>query len=97
VAVISRKAADDLFPGQDPIGRRVRVDGVRLVAGVVDDIRWSFETPTTVLVYLPLSQAPTFIGPFGAHFVARTHGEPLQPWRNVSRFWKARSRVIRAC
>jgi putative ABC transport system permease protein len=62
--VVSRTAARMLWPGQDPIGRRLQRDGLttwETVVGVVDDVMQSnFREPATPLVYFPLTgQLPT--------------------------------------
>jgi putative ABC transport system permease protein len=57
-AVISKKAADRLWPGNDPMGRRFRRAGDSLwftVVGVVDDIiQNSYRIPPDPLIYLPM-------------------------------------------
>jgi putative ABC transport system permease protein len=59
-AVVSKKAADRLWPGQDPIGRRFKFAGDtgriwNTVVGVVDDIiQNSYRIPPDPLVYFPM-------------------------------------------
>jgi hypothetical protein len=62
--VISKSAADLLFPGADPIGRRLQRQGLETwetVVGVVNDVMQSdFRTPGEALVYFPMQgQLPT--------------------------------------
>jgi predicted permease len=57
-AIVSRSAADLLWPGEDPIGRRLRADGSETwatVVGVVEDVRQDdVREPAQPLVYFPL-------------------------------------------
>jgi len=76
VAVVSQRLAADYFPGQDPIGRRVRVseDGAWVtIVGVCGDIvqDW-FAARMNPTIYRPLAQDPTR----RVNFVARTSGDP---------------------
>ncbi|MEP6491837.1 MAG: ABC transporter permease [bacterium] len=56
--VISKTAANLLWPGKDPIGRRLQRQGLatwETVVGVVDDVmQYSFRDPPQALVYFPL-------------------------------------------
>lgn len=56
--VISRSAAELLWPGQDPLGKRLRMQDRELwetVVGVVDDVRqFGFRRPSEPMVYFPL-------------------------------------------
>jgi len=56
--LISRTAAQQLFPGQDPIGRRILLHSMtqwQTVIGVVDDVmQYDFRTPGEAVVYFPL-------------------------------------------
>jgi predicted permease len=56
--ILSRSAASLLWPGQDPIGRRLRSQEEKewtTVVGVVEDVRQdSFREPPEPLAYLPL-------------------------------------------
>jgi predicted permease len=57
-AIISRSAANLLWPGQDPIGRRLQLQGLdswETVVGVVNDVMQDdFRQKPAALVYLPL-------------------------------------------
>ncbi len=62
--VISRSAANLMWPGQDPIGRRLQRQGFttwETVAGVVEDVmQYGFRDSAQALVYFPLvGPAPT--------------------------------------
>jgi predicted permease len=57
VVVISQKAAELCFPGEDPIGKHIRVssDGrVGEVIGVVGDTRWKITEPLMPQMYWPV-------------------------------------------
>ena len=57
VIILNQTAAAKLFPGQDPIGRAVRVDEERQVVGVVSDVRHqSLEQSSGNEMYIPLAQ-----------------------------------------
>ncbi len=64
VVVIGKTMADELWPGEDPIGRRVRLAGgpnnpFRTIVGVVGDVRhYGLHVPATIQVYMPRVQAP---------------------------------------
>jgi predicted permease len=77
VIIINASFAARVFPGQDPIGKRVRSwpadAGLREVVGVVDDVRYYGPDDAKMpLVYVPYGQDA-----FGRmRFVVRTIGEP---------------------
>jgi putative ABC transport system permease protein len=80
VAVISSATAERLWPGQDPVGMRMKVGAVddaapwRTVVGVVGDVRHeAFGAPASLDVYLPAEQSATG----GHYFLLRTRGDPL--------------------
>ena len=57
VVVISQKAAEMCFPGEDPIGKHIKinVDGtIGEVIGVVGDTRWNITEPIMGQMYWPL-------------------------------------------
>ena len=65
VVVINRTMADRLFPGSDPIGRRVRLlypefaNDWRTIVGVVGDVRYrGFESDVPPAIYTPFEQTP---------------------------------------
>jgi putative ABC transport system permease protein len=60
VIVISAALAEQLWPGQDPIGRTVKVSGDRTVVGVVENVRVrSLDGPASLQVYFPAEQLGT--------------------------------------
>ncbi|MBZ5654976.1 MAG: ABC transporter permease [Acidobacteriia bacterium] len=80
VAVISESMARDNWPGQDPIGKHVRLGGSeqsepqREIVGVVGDIRSSpFNFKPDPTTYVPFAQVPQS----SSAFVVRTSGDPL--------------------
>jgi putative ABC transport system permease protein len=78
VAIVNATLAARLFPGMNPIGRRIDVPGwegrEREIVGVMSDVRARALTqPTEPELYLPLRQATAF----SKHLVVRTHGDPL--------------------
>jgi predicted permease len=79
VILVSRALADRFWPGQDPIGRRVREgngpEDVATVIGMVSDVhQQSLATPPVPMFYLPLAQA----GPWASalYLVARSSDAP---------------------
>ena len=56
--LVSRSAAEMLWPGQDPIGQRIQENGTEIwetVVGVVDDVRqYGYRESAEPMVYLPL-------------------------------------------
>jgi putative ABC transport system permease protein len=62
VAVIGRTMAERLWPGEDPIGRRIRVAGgegnpMRTIVGIVGDVRhYGLHVPESLQVYVPHAQ-----------------------------------------
>ena len=79
VAILNQSAARMLFPGEDAVGKRVKVEwtnnDVVEVIGVAADIRHSgVSTPPDPCLFMPNDQQPF---PFTA-LVVRTVGEPAQ-------------------
>ena len=81
VVLISRAAAQQWWPNQNPIGRRVKVPGFdygpqpwRTVVGVVEDVKQAaLDAPHTMQIYLPHSQyANDYLT-----LVVRTKSNPL--------------------
>jgi putative ABC transport system permease protein len=62
VAVIGRTMAAELWPGEDPLGRRIRVAGgpgnpFRTIVGIVGDVKhYGLHLPATMQVYVPHAQ-----------------------------------------
>ena len=79
VVIINATMAKHFWPGDDPIGQRIKVgNGTRndwaTIVGVVGDVRFSSpDAPATDEVYRPNAQQ----GLSFMHFVIRTSGDPL--------------------
>lgn len=64
VVVINQMMADELWPGEDVIGRRVRLAGgpnnpFRTIVGIVGDVRHTgLHMPPTIQAYMPRVQSP---------------------------------------
>jgi putative ABC transport system permease protein len=61
VAIINRTAAEQLFPGEDPLGRRISLGGPddprREIVGIVGDVRHrGLSEPVSYQAYVPLAQ-----------------------------------------
>jgi predicted permease len=57
VVLISRGAAEQYFPGEDPIGKHIRgvsSEGTWEVIGVVGDVRWYISQPPKASLYWPI-------------------------------------------
>ena len=57
VVLISRIAAQQYFPGEDPIGKHLRTideGGVWTIIGVVGDVRWNVAKPPNPTLYWPI-------------------------------------------
>ncbi len=81
VAVISRAAAERYWPGQDPVGRRLRMhvsaaatrEPVREIVGVVPDVTTGrLQQPALPVVYVPHAQHLASV----MTFVVRTANDP---------------------
>jgi putative ABC transport system permease protein len=78
-AVVSESAARRLWPGEDPIGKGLRVLGsnppyYRVVGVAVDVLRHGFDRPPAETVYFPIQSmegAPVFAPPTRARLVMR--------------------------
>jgi putative ABC transport system permease protein len=64
VVVIGQTMAEELWPGEDPIGRRVTLAGgpdnpPRTIVGIVGDVRHNgFDQPLSYQAYMPQAQSP---------------------------------------
>lgn len=79
VVVLTRTLAQRHFPGDSPVGRRIKWGGPEsdqpwlVVSGVVDDVRWRSIEEATPTAFVPFEQA----GGWGLdHFAVRTAGNP---------------------
>ena len=73
VVIINEAAARKYFPGEDPIGRKVDLDGNRTIVGVVGDVhQTSLETDPLAEAYVPLRQSNAY----GGELLVRTIGSP---------------------
>jgi putative ABC transport system permease protein len=71
--IINESAARTFFPGENPVGRLVTLDGDRTVVGVVGDVyQSSLETAPRAEVYLPLAHGRST----SVELVVRTKGDP---------------------
>jgi putative ABC transport system permease protein len=75
VVVVNQAAARKYWPGEEALGRRVKInDKERTVVGVVADIRHlGPESPTRQECYIPLAQDASI----GATLVLRTSADPM--------------------
>jgi predicted permease len=75
VVIVSERAAERYWPGESPVGQRIRVftDEPLEVVGVVGDVRQtSLTDPIQPTVYIPLAQFPVP----GVSLVVRASGDP---------------------
>jgi len=90
VVVINREMARRVWPGQDPIGRRIRLGAAdslswRTVVGIVSDIENPAARRVTHYAYVPFSQAPQ---PTVRLLVAARAADPaplVKPFRDAAR------------
>ena len=79
--IVSQRLANRLWPGIDPIGKRLHIGQAPKgaeprwlsVVGVVEDARYREITTARYDLYIPLGQEL----PVVKHYVVRTHGDPL--------------------
>jgi putative ABC transport system permease protein len=74
VAIINESAAKKYFPGEDPIGRSIGLEGAaRTIVGIVGDVRQtSFERAPRTEANIPMAQSVVV----GSELVIRTSGNP---------------------
>jgi predicted permease len=73
VVIINETAARRIWPGEDPIGHIIYLNGVTQVVGVISDVQESnVETQSGIQAYLPATQADSE----GAELVIRTKLPP---------------------
>ena len=92
VAIVSQSLANKYWPGQDPIGKRLKISGDgndktqpwRTVAGVAGNVRSEGQyAPFIPEIYVPYTQYPWVLYP--RHIVVRTTVEPLSIVREIRR------------
>ena len=89
VALINQTMANDLWPNQDPIGRRIKFPGSdknpqpwRTIVGVVSDVsQYSLDKKPPMQIYLPHSQFPTSFD----NIVVKTENDPTSVLAAVRR------------
>jgi putative ABC transport system permease protein len=89
IALINQTMADQLWPNQDPIGRRIKFPGSesrpqpwRTIAGVVSDVsQYSLDQKPPMQIYLPHSQFPTSFN----NIVVKTENDPNSVFAAVRR------------
>jgi len=94
VAILGESAARSLWPGENPIGKRLFMptfapdapDAWRTVVGVVSDVKYRGINDARLDVYDPALQARQT----AAHLIVRTSGDPLQ----VAAAVRARAREL---
>lgn len=77
VMIVGETTARELWPGQDPLGRRVRLgdgrDPAYTIIGIAGDVRhYELATPPTMQMYLPQAQVTDLY----VELVVRTTGNP---------------------
>ncbi len=73
VVIINEAAAKKYFPGENPVGQTVNINGDRAIVGVVGDIyQTSLETEPRTEAYVPVAQQRTLSG----DLVIRTTADP---------------------
>ena len=83
LVIVTDTLARRLWPGQDALGKRIRVGFVRpnepwsTVVGVVGEVKQlALSDETRPAIYMPLSQAPRSFLLRNLNFVVRTDGDP---------------------
>ncbi|HKY27250.1 MAG TPA: ABC transporter permease [Pyrinomonadaceae bacterium] len=89
IALINQTMADQLWPNQDPLGRRIKFPGTqtrpqpwRTIVGVVSDVaQYSLDKKPPMQIYLPHSQFPTSFD----SIVVKTENDPTSLFAAVRR------------
>lgn len=77
VVIVSERLARELWPGESPVGRQVRVGGdsvVRTIVGVVGEMQQPVEQTPTPEIYVPFAQDPIPL----LFILARAAGDPRE-------------------
>ena len=92
VAIINQAAARADFPGQNPVGKRVRYHGVWCtIVGVSSDVRnLNLRAPAHPAIFTPIAQRPIW----GPQIVMRTGGSPPTEARIQAALSEVDSRLI---
>jgi putative ABC transport system permease protein len=84
VAMVSKKLADQVWPGENALGKRFKLGGparpYMTVVGIVRDLRSrGFDDVPEPTMYFPYAQAPTaaFYAPRSMAILVRVNGDPL--------------------
>ncbi len=85
VVVVNQTFARRYFPGQDPLGRRIRIVDWMTIIGVVNDIRrGGKEAELNPQAFIPATQVASYGGSTRlADFGVRTVGDPKQIVRGI--------------
>ena len=76
--IISHKLAQQYFPGENPIGRHIRIEAIGNtyeIVGVVGDTLYQVGQPVAATTYLPVLAGDS--NPWGFSLVVRTASDPL--------------------
>ncbi|HKA88106.1 MAG TPA: ABC transporter permease [Haliangiales bacterium] len=81
VLLVSQTTAERVWPGEDPLGKRVKIGGTDgpwwTVVGVVGDVRhMRLDQPPAMAMYVPYAQFPNVDSQM--ILAVRTHGPPLE-------------------
>ena len=89
ITLINKTMAEQLWPNQDPLGKRIRFPGSeknpqpwRTVVGVVSDVaQYALDTKPPMQIYLPHAQFPSSF----SSIVVKTEGDPTAMINQVRR------------
>ena len=76
--IISRRLAQQYFPGENPLGRHILIGATgenREIVGVVGDTLYQVGKPIMAAMYLPVLDGS--VNPWGFGLVVRTNADPL--------------------
>lgn len=77
VAIVNERLALLYWAGQDPLGKRIDVEGVRVVIGVVKNANYRGVRETSpATVYVPVAQVSDGTAPPGMTLIVRMRGNP---------------------
>lgn len=84
VAVVNQNMADQYFPKQSPLGRKVQLGALpdkdvpwMTIVGVVGDVKQSLASEARAEMYVPYRQSDTLLPVFTMSLVLRTASNPL--------------------